>query len=183
MFRITRIILTLCSSIVIILSGCQVKERTFSGEGFSFTIPEGWQTMEEVWDKPLPKNQDHYGLGLAQQVMIQYPPEQGEGNAFFAVATVRLSEGQDITSIFTQAYQKAEPEIKDPTQQAYQLGDLSGIEIVYMRPWGEPWWKFRDIWLEKDGMIYLLSFHTSEQSFEKHMDTFDQILESIKFSQ
>jgi len=58
---------------------------------------------------------------------------------------------------------------------------LSGYEITYNRPWGEPWWKFQDIWLEKDNVIYVLSFHAPPTSFDTYNDVFEQILESFQF--
>lgn len=113
--------------------------------------------------------------------MIQYPPDQGKGRVFFVVASSPLAEGQDLESRFTQAYQMAVPEIENASQQLFERGELAGYEITYKRPWGEPWWQFRDVWLEKDGAIYVLSFYASPNSFESYTDTFDQILESFRF--
>jgi hypothetical protein len=92
-----------------------------------------------------------------------------------------MAGGQDLESRFTQAYQMAVPEIEDESKSLFEHGDLSGYEITYRRPWGEPWWQFHDIWLEKNSVIYLLSFYASPNSFETYSDTFDQILESFQF--
>ena len=64
-------------------------------ERFTFTIPADWQTMEEVWDRPAALEDDYYGLGLQEQVMIQYPPEQGQGKAFFARGVIPAGGGRD----------------------------------------------------------------------------------------
>ena len=157
--------------------------RTFENERISFTIPAGWQTMEEVWDRPATRDRDYYGLGLQELVMIQYPPEQGQGKAFFAVASSPLAEGEQLEARFTQAYQNAIPEIEDVIQGTFELGGLTGFEITYRRPWGEPWWNFRDIWLEQDGMIYVLSFHASPNAFETYSETLDGILESFQVNE
>jgi hypothetical protein len=163
---------------------CQLtptKERSFENENLAFTIPAGWQTMDEIWDRPATPGRDYYALGLGEIVMIQYPPERGKGKVFFAVASSPLADGQDLESRFTQAYQVTTPEIEDASKQAFELGGYSGYEIIYKRPWGEPWWQFRDIWLEKDGVIYVLSFHAPPNSLETYSDTFNQILESFRF--
>ena len=41
----------------------------------------------------------------------------------------------------------------------FERAELSAIECVYRRPWGEPWYAFRDLWFESNGTAYLLSFH------------------------
>lgn len=161
----------------------QAQARTYENEALAFTIPSGWQKMEEVWDRPAQPEKDFYRLGVQELVMIQYPPEQGEGQVFFAVASSPLAQGEDLETRFTQAYAGAVPEIEDAVSQPFALDGLAGFEITYRRPWGEPWWQFRDIWLEKDAVIYVLSFHASPNSFDTYTDTFEQILESVQFKQ
>lgn len=155
--------------------------RTFENEIITFTIPAGWKTREEVWGQPASLEQDYKGLGVKELIMVQYPPERGQGKAFFVVASSPLASGQDLESRFTQAYQMAVPAIEDASRQLFKQGKLSGYEITYRRPWGESWWQFRDIWLEKDTTIYVLSFYASPNSFETYSDAFDQILESFQF--
>jgi hypothetical protein len=183
MLRGQRTAITLGCILVIFLACCRARPeaRTFEHESFSFTIPDGWQTMAEIWNRPASSDEDHYGLGVQRIVMIQYPPKKGQGKAFFAVASSQLADGQDLESLFEHAYQTASPEIENASTQPFKLGDLSGYEITYKRPWGEPWWQFRDIWLEKDGVIYVLSFHAPPSSFENYTDTFGKILESFQF--
>lgn len=157
--------------------------RTYENEIFSFTIPAGWGTMEEVWERPMPPEKDYYGLGLQEIITIQYPPDQGQGTGFFTVASSPLAGGEDLESRFTQAYELASPAIENVSKQLFERGTLSGHEITYKRPWGEPWWQFRDIWLEKDGLIYVLSFHTHINGFENYASVFDQILDNFRFKQ
>lgn len=162
--------------------GAGTEARTYDGEQFTFTIPAGWKTMEEVWDRPASPGREYYGLGVEEIVMIQYPPEQGQGSAFFAVASSSLSAGQDLESRFRQAYQGAVPEIQNAEEKMVELGGIPGYEITYERPWGEPWWKFRDTWLEVDDTVYVLSYHTLPNSFESYSETYNQILESFHFA-
>ncbi len=183
MFRRQQITISLGFLLVMALA-CRLtlsEERPFENESFTFTIPAGWQTMEEIWDRPAAIEQEHKGLGVNELILIQYPPEQGKGEAFFAVSSSPLANEQDLESRFTQAYQGLAPEIEDVSQQSFELGELSGYEISYRRPWGEPWWQFRDVWLEKDAVVYVLSFYASPDSFETYADPFDQILESFQF--
>lgn len=183
MFRVHRLLISLGFLLTIFLVSCAspAKPRTFENDAFSFTIPAHWNTIEEIWNRPDSSAQEYYGLGVQELVAIQYPSIRGKGEAFFAVASSQLQDGQDLESRFNQAYQLVAAEIRDAVKQSFEHGDLSGYEITYNRPWGEGWWKFRDIWLEKDNVIYVLSFHASPNSFENYNDVFEQILESFQF--
>jgi hypothetical protein len=184
MFRIQKIAVSFGVLLVMSLA-CRItstEARTFENEILTFTIPAGWQTTEEIWDRPASLEGDYKGLGVQELVTIQYPPDRGQGKVFFVVASSPLAGGQDLESRFIQAYQMAVPEIEDASKQLFEQGELSGYEITYRRPWGEPWWRFRDLWLEKDSVIYVLSFYASPDSFETYSDTFEQILASFQFN-
>ncbi len=183
MFKVHRLVIPLGLLFTMCLVSCvsPAQSRTFENENFSFTIPADWKTFEEIWNRPGVSGREYYGLGVQELVTIQHPPMQGKGKAFFAVASSRLQDGQDLESRFNQAYQLATPEIRDAVKQSFKQGDLSGYEITYSRPWGEGWWKFHDIWLERNREIYVLSLHASPDSFESYSDVLEQILESFKF--
>lgn len=97
------------------------------------------------------------------------------------MASSPLAEGESLESRFAQAYEGAVPEIRDAVQRPFEQGELSGYEMTYLRPWGEPWRQFRDIWVERDGVVYVLSFHTDPGDFESYSGTFQEILESFRF--
>lgn len=155
--------------------------RVFETEAFSFIIPPGWATGEEVWGESAATGRDYYGLGVQEVVMIQYPAEPGRGQAFFAVASAPLGTGEDLEARFTEAYRSAVPEIVDASTRPFEQGALTGYEITYRRPWGEPWWQFRDIWLEREGTVYVLSFHASPHTFANYAETFERIIASFRF--
>lgn len=165
------------------VAGClgPSEPRAFEHEAFAFTIPAGWRTTEEVWGRPVSSGQEYYDLGVQEIVTVQYPPAPGKGAAFFTVASAPLVEGETLESLFRKAYEQVVPELRDVSQRPFQQGDLSGYEIAYRRPWGEPWWQFRDIWLARDGLVYVLSFRASPQTFDGYTDTFHQILKSFRF--
>lgn len=157
--------------------------RPFENEKFSFTIPAGWQTMEELWERPQEIGRDYYGLGVGEIIMITNARVQADGtySSYFAVASSPLAGGTDLETRFHQIYDPLIPELREVSQQKFDNGTLSGLEITYQRPWGEPWWQFRDIWMEKDAVIYVLSFHGSPNDFETYKDDFELILQSFNF--
>lgn len=186
--------LWLCASLLIIILGCRLsppketvhfvetaspppptssKETVFETDAFRFTVPAGWGITQN--------GRDYYNLGLTKVVMIHDHARLTDSGAFFAVATSPLAGGVGLEERFTQAYQAPVPEIVEISRQPFERGGLSGYEILYKRPWGEPWWQFHDIWLEKDAVIYVLSFHASPFSFEKYAAINEQIVDSFSF--
>ena len=155
----------------------------FENEKFSFTIPAKWQTMEDLWNKPQTAGRDYYALGVSEIIMITNAREQADGtySAYFAVASSPLAGGMDLETRFHQTYDPLLPDLREVSQQKTDRGALSGLEITYQRPWGEPWWQFRDLWVERDAVIYVLSLHAAPNDFEQHQDDFDLILNSFNF--
>lgn len=158
------------------------QDRLYEHADFSLIIPVGWATKEEVWERPMEPGADFYALGVGEVITLQYPAQKGEGKAFFSVATAPLAAGEDLESRFRQAYEDAVPEVEDAVEQAFEFAAGSGYEIHYRRPWGEPWWQFRDIWLERDGVVYVLSFHSAPAAFDTYTTTLDQIVASFTFT-
>jgi hypothetical protein len=157
--------------------------RLFENDQFGFTIPAGWQTMEELWDQPQETGRDYYRLGVEEIIMITNARVQGDGlySSYFAVAASPLAGGIDLETRFQHTYDPLISELREVSQQKFDDGTLSGWEITYQRPWGEPWWQFQDLWVEKDALVYVLSFHDAPKGFEKHQDEFDLILNSFRF--
>jgi len=157
--------------------------RLFENDTFSFTIPAGWQTMEELWQIPQNPGRDFYALGVGEIIMITNARVQADGtySSYFAVASSPLAGGIDLETRFHQTYDPLIPELREVSQGEFDAGALSGLEITYQRPWGEPWWQFHDLWVEKDAVIYVLSFHDAPNAIEKHQDDFDLILDSFRF--
>ncbi len=172
--------------IVLTMLACQTlapKAKTFEHSAFSFTIPAGWQTMEELWGYPQEVGRDYYALGLGELIMITSAKIKADGpySAYFAVASSPLAGGTDLETRFKETYDPLISELRDVSETIFDNGTLSGLEINYQRPWGEPWWQFRDIWLEQEGVIFVLSFHGSPSDFETYRDDFNLILLSFKF--
>lgn len=159
----------------------EIVSNLYTNDHFEFAIPEGWKTKQEIWGDLATTEDNFYGLGLQEIITIQYPAKAGEGNAFFSVASSPLAGGADLTDRFNAAYDDAIPAIQDAEKLTFNQGTLTGQQITYRRPWGEPWWNFHDVWLEEDAIIYVLSFHTTPAGEATYAEIYKQILNSFKF--
>jgi len=149
------------------LAGCHPNPvQAFDAPAFSFEFPKGWQLMSDLWPDYQPE-QDYYHLGLQEVVMVTSVKEQGQAGAYFAVAVKPLQADSDLETLFHQTYAPILDEIREMDETTLSVAG------------GEPWWQFRDIWLEKDGVAYVLSFHALD--LEKYQAEIAYILDHFAF--
>lgn len=150
-------------------------ERTFENDDFILTIPAGWGMRMS--------GSDYYDLGTKELVTFHNAPLVTDSRAFLTISVDALEAGEDLQTRVDAAYAVQMTPIEDMAQQVFGQGGLTGFEATYRRPWGEPWWQFRDVWFEKDGRCYLLSFQAPPNSFEDRAAEFDAILKSFSFKE
>ena len=151
-----------------------LKQDKFANDDFSLSVPEGWGWAYGDYD--------YYALGVNEVVTIFDNPFRIKSGSFFTVASAPIVSGEDLEARFNRAYTNPVPEITEISRGAYAEGNLIGFTITYKRPWGEPWWQFKDIWVEHDGQVYVLSFHSSPQSFDEYVYMMNSILETFEFT-
>ena len=150
------------------------KEGLYENDVYSFIIPKGWGLTLS--------SGEHYDLGVQKNITIHNSSNAKKSVAFFTIASAALGDGETLESHFDQAYKKG-PEIENAVINPFESEALTGIDITYGRPWGEPRWIFHDVWLEKDGFVYVLTFQSYPNTFETHAQTFASILDSFTFKQ
>ncbi len=148
-----------------------IEKGRYENEIFTFTVPKGWDLIQS--------DGEYYDLGVEKMLTVRHITKP---DAFFTVASAPLGSEETLETRFALAYKKG-PQIEDVTTIEFERDSLSGFEISYKRPWGEPWWRFRDIWLEMDSKIYVLSFKAYPNQFDSMTQTFDLILDSFSFKQ
>lgn len=173
------VLMSVCLLTASLLAACTpAGPHTYQDPAFSFTYPGDWQTMAELFGA-YEAGREYYGLGFSEQVMVTSAQEKGEAGVYFAVATRPLAAGERLEDVFHDTYAKISAEIQNASEATIPIAGQQGYLMSYRRPWGEPWWQFDDVWLEKDGVIYLLSAHAYQ--LEEQRETIDAILESFKF--
>jgi len=151
--------------------------RSFSHVEFRFEYPSNWQTMAELWGT-YELQKDYYGLGAEELIALTSVQKKGEAGVWFSVAKKPLM-GIALSELGESLYAQAVPVVAQLQQSTITLAGQPAIAFRYRRPWGEPWWEFYDLWVEKNGVAYLLSFHA--YSLEGYQAEIDLILKSFSF--
>ncbi len=163
----------LCTLVFLSLAcGLLSSPHKYTSPAFSFTYPKSWQTMADLWPQYQP-GRDYYDLGVQEIVMVTSARRQGESGAYFAVASAPLPAGLSLEDAYHQAYAPNVSEFREVSESEVTAGGQPGFEMRYQRPWGEPWWQFLDVWVEKDGVIYVLSFHATPGKFGDFKEDFE----------
>jgi hypothetical protein len=153
--------------------------KTFEYSEFTFSYPSNWQPMSELWPN-YTDGKEYYQLGVEEIIQVTSVQKQGGPGAYFAVSARELPRGQDLEDLCDQAYQPYAEDLRDFAKNPVNLGGKPGYAFDYSRPWGEPWWQFRDIWVESNGTVYMFSFHALNlEHYEKEIDS---IFQSIVFN-
>ncbi len=155
--------------------------QTYQGENFSFQYPESWQTMAELWEDRYQPGREYYQLGVNEIIMVTSVREQGGSGVWFAVASTPLAGTIDLEFVARQTYKPIMDDLQDYSESRVTIAGVDGFEVSYRRPWGEPWWQFRDIWLANNSELYVLSFHAYPSGFETYQEDMDFILSGFAF--
>jgi len=133
--------------------------------------------MAELWGT-YELQKDYYGLGAEELAALTSVRKKGQSGVWFSVAKKPLM-GNALSELGESLYAQVVPAVVELQHSTAELGGQPAIAFRYRRPWGEPWWEFYDLWVEKNGVAYLLSFHAS--SLEGYQAEIDLILKSFSF--
>jgi photosystem II reaction center protein PsbP len=65
-------------------------------------------------------------------------------------------------------------------QTTTTIEGVAAYEAIYRRPWGEPWYQFRDVWFARDNWAYLVSCQISPNHFEHAQTDFNLVINSFQ---
>lgn len=165
--------------ILFIMGACgEVKrENRYDHADFSFSYPGKWHLMSDLWpDYTIDNN--YKNLGIVEIITVTSVQKQGKFGLWFTVASTSL-DGDDLETMYKQTYASIKSDIRDVVESIAVIDNSSAFEINYSRPFGDPWWEFRDIWLEKEGNAYVLSAHAL--NLDSYQNEVDSIIDSFTF--
>lgn len=143
------------------------RELDFENDSLSIDLPDDW-----IWGG------DYYGAGTKL-----FSIRNSGGilpSAIISLATLEYANSPNPLLMIEQAYNN-HGVMEQAEAQAYQDDSLSGEEVYFLFGRGDATWRVREIWLENDGTVYILSFRATNPSFDNYMGTFEQMLESLRF--
>ncbi|NPV06736.1 MAG: hypothetical protein HPY83_02080 [Anaerolineae bacterium] len=147
--------------------------RVLEHEEFSFEYPASWTNRADRYPGFVQPNPE---FGTEEPALVS-----GSGLGFF-VGLRSLPEGTDLATLFADTYDRLvarELILKVVAQGETTLDGRAALEITYERFWGEPLVRQRDLWVEKDGRVYIVSCRAHPGRFEEGSESFERLLSSF----
>lgn len=156
--------------------------KHFSAAGISFDYPGSWKSISEIFPTYKPGHDND--LDAEQLGCVVDAASSTRFEKFTTSVKIEKKEmpsGSNIKDVFDQTYRNyANKSLVAMSEKTYTTGGSIAYEKVYKRPHGEPWYQIRDVWLEKNGTIYIISCSAFPQSFARAQEDFDEIISSFK---
>lgn len=156
----------------------------YQGEGFSLKYPAGWLPLDRIWETY--RFREDPDLHANEIWGVADPGSRTRWEKYTTAVHVlrrQMPAGQTFKQAFDATY-KAMPEpfvaLHDSESS---LHGLQVLEKSYKRPRGEPWYQFRDVWINKDDTIFIISCQALPQKFQDANRAFGVILSSISFGE
>jgi hypothetical protein len=147
--------------------------KHFENDKISFDYPSNWDTLSETW----PRHDE--GLNADEVTGVGLP----KSPVFVRVYNRELPNGSNLKRVYDETYRNTwiSQYVKSHTitESTITVDGVTAYERVYKRPHGEPWYQIMDVWLEKEGRIYVLSCWASPDSFHEAEDEFTLIINSF----
>ncbi len=155
----------------------QSTPKHFENDELSFDYPGDWQTFSEMWSTWEPSHDEALDAEESVGVAIS-------GFSWSVrIASKELPPDTALKDVYEQTYKRSwiSEYAKSHTisEGTTTVDGVTAYEKVYKRPHGEPWYQMRDVWLEKDGAVYILSCWALPDSFDEAQEEFKLIIESF----
>ncbi len=170
---------------VVLVSGClesadepseletpDIASLTYFADGISFEYPESWITYTE-------------DLSPDNSVLVLNPESQDEeGNieTVVAVQVTNLPDGQTLEDTFNATYESAaeDPNFVIISQRVLSIDRIKAYENISQVEEEGVQKKKRDIWLEKNGIIYVIRCGALTSDFDQEQINFDLIISTFQ---
>lgn len=156
----------------------------YENDQVSFSYPEDWRTLEEVFGRP--SNQTHdkeFDADILITVTNAIPSPFGEKYTAWCRLLVRpVQAGQELLDLVNASYAilKNYPN-SELSLQEFTIKGNKAVEKIYKRPRGEPWYQVKDVWMEKNRETFILSCYSYPNEYNNNAQIFSEILSSISF--
>lgn len=179
------ILLIILLSMVVLVSGCMesadepseletpdIASLTYFADGISFEYPESWITFTE-------------DLGPDNLVLVLNPEsrdEQGNIETVVAVQLTPLPSGQNLEDTFNATYVSAaeNPNFVIISQRVLSINRIKAYENISQVEEEGVQKKKRDVWLEKNGIIYVIRCAALNSDFDQEQIYFDLIISTFQ---
>ena len=163
--------------------------KHFDHSEFSFDYPGTWQTFDEFWPPAYghPYKARHDPALDAEQltgVLVPASPfMQPKKLVYWTSVRIEskvLPAGDSLQEVYERTYSRGYPLSDLISDRTLTVNGIAALEKMYRKPHGEPWYQVREVWLQNNGKIYIISCWAFPASFEARQPAFNLIVDSFR---
>lgn len=159
------------------------EDNFFDHDDFRLNYPADWKPIHEIFG--LPASTKYNSEFEATEIFAVGSPGKG-GKKMGAYCKILLKKDinpeRSLASMMDIAYQGlSEYPDAEISQKKIQISGIEGVEKIYRRPSGEPWYQVRDVWLMRGSQVYIFSCWTYPENYDVDEPVFSSILNSLQF--
>jgi hypothetical protein len=146
----------------------------YRSDQFQFEMTPDWKVKEG----PLATGKtawNYYNLNLT--ILVQVYRDQY--NATVTVARREIPAGSTLQQEFSQTYTAIASQIRGDQSSEGGMDGKKALIRMYERPWGEPWIRFKDVWIEKDGWVYVVSLKSGLNPKSPELELMEKVYTSF----
>jgi hypothetical protein len=156
--------------------------RSIQGVDFELTYPPEWKPFYQLFiHTPNPTYNSEFKAD--ELVSLGLTTDQGQGIlAYCKLLEKKYDGGQTLADAMELAYVTVHQNYEkyEAPLGAIQVNGADGIEKIYQRPWGEPWYKIRDVWFDRGDHAVILSCWSYPDRYDDNLKEFQTLLEGLE---
>jgi hypothetical protein len=166
-------------------SGCLNTPKYFENNEFFFNYPDKWNTYTSFWPNAFGfdfKPSHDKELNLKEVNGVLDPGSSTPFEKYTTSVTIKkrnLPQSTSLKDVYNDTYSNMSNSITFLNDSNITVDGTNAYFKIYKKNSGESLFQIKDIWLEKNGTIYVISCKTLSGNFGEALDNFDVIIKSF----
>jgi hypothetical protein len=159
------------------------ENNLFDHDDFRLNYPADWKPIHEIFGLQ-PSTKYNSEFEATEIFGVGSPGKDGKKMGAYCKILIKedVNPERSLASMMDIAYQGlSEYPDAEISQKKIQISGIDGLEKIYRRPSGEPWYQVRDVWLMRGSQVYIFSCWTYPENYDMDAPVFSFMLNSLQF--
>ncbi len=160
-------------------------DHSFSNADLSLSYPDDFYRFNEIWPDlgDYVQHNPEYGTDEILNIGNSKPGSKAGYTYRIAVMQRAYTPDLDMEQVYKDAYSTVRKNYPDREfiREDISLAGKDAVKFTLQRPFGEPWWRLRDIWVINNQSIYIFTYWAYPNHFDDGLHFFEETLTTIHF--
>ena len=185
------VLIIVSSSGCIEFNGNQSNAKNFQNNEILFNYPSTWVSFSDFWPSNFGfsyiPSEDH-NLNTTEITGVLDPKSNTPMEKYTTSVKIETKKSsgnlkEDFDAAYSSLSRSSQASgallFQEISERNLTVDGVTAYEKVYKIPHGEPYYQIRDVWLDKNGKIYIISCRAFPNNFNQSQNDFDTIINSF----